>query len=84
MAGAFLVLDFFKKLMPKPHSRRELIRKLRRAGLSGPFSGAKHSYMLYGKVKIFIPNPHIGDIGLKIIKKIIVDIGISENRWNQL
>ena len=70
--------------MPKPLSRRELIRKLRRAGLSGPIPGAKHSYMLYGKVKIFIPNPHIGDIGLKIIKRVMVDLGISETRWNQL
>ena len=70
--------------MPKPLNRRELIRKLRRVGLSGPFSGAKHSYMLYGKVKIFIPNPHTGDIGAKIIKRIMNDIGISENKWNQL
>ena len=70
--------------MPRPLSRRELIRKLRRANLSGPFSGAKHHYMLYGKVKIFIPNPHTGDIGFKIIKRIMIDIGISETQWDQL
>ncbi|MEK7481021.1 MAG: type II toxin-antitoxin system HicA family toxin [Patescibacteria group bacterium] len=70
--------------MPKPLNRRELIRKLRRVGLSGPFSGAKHHYMLHEKMKIFIPNPHTGDIGSKIIKRIMSDIGISENKWNQL
>lgn len=70
--------------MPKSLSRRELIRKLRRAGLSGPFSGSRHQYMVYKKIKFFIPNPHGGDIGLKIIKRIIVDIGISEEEFEQL
>ncbi len=40
--------------------------------------------MLHEKMKIFIPNPHTGDIGSKIIKRIMSDIGISENKWNQL
>lgn len=70
--------------MPKPLSRKELIRKLHRAGLSGPFSGGRHQYMLHGKIKIFIPNPHGGDIGSKIIKRILVDIRVSEQEWNEL
>ena len=70
--------------MPKPISRRELIRKLKRAGLSGPFSGSRHQYMLHGKQKIFIPNPHGTEIGSKIVKIITVDIGISEEKWNEL
>lgn len=75
---------FLVNPMPKLLSRRELVRKLRRAGLSGPFSGARHQYMLYEKIKIFIPNPHGGDIGSKIIKRILVDIRISEQEWNEL
>ena len=70
--------------MPKSLSRRELIRKLKGAGLSGPFSGTRHQYMQYRRLKIFIPNPHGSDIGSKIIKRIIVDIGISEKEWGEL
>ena len=70
--------------MSRPVNRRELIRKLGRAGFSGPFSGAKHQYMLRDKLKIFIPNPHGKDIGLKIIKRIIIDINISNKEFNEL
>ena len=70
--------------MPKPVNRRELIRKLKRAGFSGPFSGTKHQFMLNGKLKIFIPNPHGKGIGLKIIKRIIVDINISNKEFEEL
>ena len=65
-------------------SRKELIRKLKRAGFSGPFSGAKHMYMLRGKLKIFIPNPHGKDIGLRIMKRIVVDINISDKEFEGL
>ena len=70
--------------MPKSVSRRELIRKLKRAGCSGPFSGARHQYVLYGKMKIFVPNPHGTDIGSKIIKRIIIDLGLSEDDFEKL
>lgn len=70
--------------MPKPLSRRELIRKLKRAGFFGPFSGGRHSYFLRGNLKIFIPNPHGVDIGSNIIKRIIIDMGISEDAWDGL
>lgn len=70
--------------MPRPLSRRELIKKLRRVGLSGPFSGARHQYMLCGKIKVFIPNPHGGDIGSKIIKRMLIDMHISDKEWNEL
>lgn len=70
--------------MLKPISRKELVRKLKRVGFSGPFSGAKHQYMLRDKLKIFIPNPHGNDIGLKIIKRIIVDINISDKEFGEL
>ncbi len=40
--------------------------------------------MQHGKMKIFIPNPHGSDIGSKIIKRILVDIGISEEEFEGL
>lgn len=63
--------------MPKPISRRELIRKLRRLGFDGPFSGGKHQFFEKGKFKISIPNPHGSDIGKSLLDRIIKDLGVS-------
>ena len=43
-----------------PISRKELISKLKKFGFDGPFRATKHQYMIKGKHKIFIPNPHGG------------------------
>jgi predicted RNA binding protein YcfA (HicA-like mRNA interferase family) len=70
--------------MPEPLSRRELIRKLKRAGFSGPFSGGRHNYLLRDRLKIFIPNPHGADIGSNIIRRIIIDADTSEDELDGL
>lgn len=50
--------------MPKPIKRRELIRRLRLAGLAGPEPGGGHEVMrLSDGRKVAIPNPHKGDRG---------------------
>jgi len=41
--------------MPSSISRRELIRKFKTLGYSGPFSGGRHQFMIKGKQKIRIP-----------------------------
>ena len=73
--------------MPEIHpiSRKKLISKLRTFGFDGPFRATKHQYMIKGKHKIFIPNPHGGkDIGIPLIKKIIGQVGISWDEFNKL
>ena len=65
----------------KPISRIKLIKKLRGLGFEGPFGGGKHSYMRKSGKRIIIPNPHRGDIGVKLVKKIIKQIGISDDDW---
>jgi hypothetical protein len=67
--------------MLKSLSRNELIEKLRKLGFNGPYSASKHQYMIKSSHKIFIPNPHGKDIGLPIIKKIILQIGISKEEF---
>jgi predicted RNA binding protein YcfA (HicA-like mRNA interferase family) len=68
-----------------PISRKKLISKLRTFGFDGPFRATKHQYMIKGKHKIFIPNPHGGkDIGIPLIKKIIGQIGLSWDEVNKL
>jgi len=73
--------------MPKinPISRKELISKLKALDFEGPFRATKHQYMIKGKQKIFIPNPNGGkDIGIPLLKKIIGQIGISQNEFIKL
>jgi predicted RNA binding protein YcfA (HicA-like mRNA interferase family) len=68
----------------KPLSRFKLVKKLRLLGFEGPFGGGKHSFMKRDKQRIIIPNPHRGDIGVILIKKIIKQIDISERAWELL
>jgi hypothetical protein len=65
-------------------SRKELIRKFRALGYSGPFSGAKHQFMIKGSQKIRIPNPHISDIDVSLIKEILRQAGISIQDWDKV
>ncbi len=52
-------------------SRKELIRKFRALGYSGPFSGGKHQFMVKGRQKIRIPNPLMSDIGVNLLREIL-------------
>ena len=65
----------------KPVSRRDLIRRLRQLGFSGPFSGAKHSYMFREGVDIRIPNPHRQEIGRGLLSGILKQAGVSRREW---
>jgi predicted RNA binding protein YcfA (HicA-like mRNA interferase family) len=69
-----------------PVSRQELIRRLRKLGLQGPYSGSGHAYMVKKHVEervyITIPNPHHGkDIDVGILKQILRAADISRDEW---
>jgi predicted RNA binding protein YcfA (HicA-like mRNA interferase family) len=64
-------------------SRKELIRRFRALGYSGPFSGGKHQFMIKGKQKIRIPNPHAKDISISLVKEILQQAGISSQEWDK-
>jgi predicted RNA binding protein YcfA (HicA-like mRNA interferase family) len=68
--------------MPKNLSLRKLAARLACFGFSGPYYGSKHPYMQKGNLRVFIPNPHTGDISKGLVAKIIHDAGISEDEWN--
>ena len=71
--------------MPAAISRKELIRKFKVLGYSGPFSGGKHQFMLKGRKKIRVPNPHgSGDIDISLLKEILRQAGISSNEWDNV
>jgi predicted RNA binding protein YcfA (HicA-like mRNA interferase family) len=65
-------------------SRKELIRKFRILGYSGPFSGGKHQFMIKGTQKIRIPNPHSSDITTHLLKEILHQAGISSQEWENM
>jgi predicted RNA binding protein YcfA (HicA-like mRNA interferase family) len=68
-----------------PIPRRKLISKLVALGFEGPFRATKHQYMIKGKHKIFIPNPHGGkNIGTPLLKKIIRQLGIAQDEFIKL
>ena len=65
-------------------SRRELIRKFKALGYSGPLSGGKHQFMVKGKKKIRIPNPHgSGDIDISLVKEILRQAAIGNEEWDK-
>ncbi len=69
--------------MPANISRKELVRKFKALGFSGPHSGKKHQFMKKGPLKIRIPNPHSKDISTGLVKRIIRQADITDNQWDE-
>ena len=67
-----------------PVSRRDLIKTLRRLGFEGPYSSAKHQYMVRGQAKVFIPNPHTGDISRQLVARLMRQARISRSEWESV
>ena len=72
--------------MPKFGSvkRKELIYYLRQLGFIGPYSGRKHQFMVKDGLRVRIPNPHRGDIGKNLLKRILREAGIDKVEWEAL
>jgi len=64
--------------MLKPVSRRVLIRKLKTFGFYGPYAGGRHQFMERGDFRLIIPNVHGEDVGIKLLKLILEQAGVSE------
>ena len=67
-----------------PIKRRELIRNMRKLGFEGLYTGGRHEYMVKGTLKLFIPNPHRGDISKSLLAKILHQAEISHDEWTAL
>ena len=39
-----------------PSSRRDFIRRLRKLGFDGPYSGTRHQFMVYEQYRLAIPS----------------------------
>ena len=67
-----------------PIRRSDLIRALKRLGLTGPFAGGRHEFMVRGSLKLRIPNPHQGDISKGLLAEILRQADISRDEWEKL
>ena len=67
-----------------PISREELVRRLKQADFDGPFKGGKHEFMRKGNLRVPLPNPHRGDIGVSLLSRILKQAGVSRERWSAL
>jgi len=72
--------------MPKlgPIKRKDLILHPRELGFEGPYSGGRNQFMILDEVTVRIPNPHQGDIGVELLKRILRQAGIERDRWKEL
>ena len=67
-----------------PITRKELIRRLRKLEFEGPYSGGKHQFMVKGRLRIRIPNPHASDIGINLLTRILKEAEIDLKTWEKL
>ena len=72
--------------MPRlgPIGRDDLILHLKRLGFEGPFSGGKHPFMIRGRRRLTLPNPHRRDIGTALLSRILRQAGIDKDAWEKL
>lgn len=67
-----------------PIKRSALIRYLRQLGFDGPYSGGRHQFLVKGELKLYIPNPHHGDISRSLLSRILQQAGVERTEWEQL
>ncbi len=67
-----------------PIKRRKLIQTLRRLGFEGLYSGGRHQYMVKDELKLFIPNPHHGEISKALLSQILRQAGIDREEWERI
>ncbi len=71
-----------------PCKRREFIRRLRKLGFDGPFSGTRHQFVVYRQHRLAIPsNPEYSVAQLRMMlaeAREILGREITIEEWDQL
>lgn len=57
------------------------MKRLRELGFDGPYTGGRHPQMRRDDVTVIIPNPHEGDIGVGLLRRLLNQAGISRDEW---
>ncbi|MBW6516904.1 MAG: type II toxin-antitoxin system HicA family toxin [ANME-2 cluster archaeon] len=58
-----------------------LVKRLRKLGFEGPYSGGKHPFMVKNDLVLTIPNPHKSTIGVELLSRILKHAKISREEW---
>lgn len=67
-----------------PIFRRELVKRLKRLGFEGPYSGGRHQFMVKETLKLRIPNPHKSqDISDSLLNEILRQAGIPRSDFEK-
>ena len=71
-----------------PCKRNDFIRRLRRLGFDGPYSGSKHQFMIFGHHRLAIPtNPEYSVAQLKLMLREVTEIigrEVTPDDWSLL
>jgi predicted RNA binding protein YcfA (HicA-like mRNA interferase family) len=67
-----------------PISCRDSIIAFKAAGFTSPYSGGKHQFMVRDNLRVRIPNPHQADISRGLLRRILMQAGISQDEWENL
>lgn len=72
----------------KPCKRRDFIKKLRKIGFEGPYSGTRHQFLVFGKYRMAIPsNAEYSVPQLRMMIREVEEIlnrKINVNEWDKL
>jgi predicted RNA binding protein YcfA (HicA-like mRNA interferase family) len=70
----------------KPCKRRDFIKKLRKLGFEGPYSGTRHQFLVFGKHRLTIPfNAQYSVPQLRMMLREVEEIlnrKINVNEWD--
>ncbi|MCJ7620459.1 MAG: type II toxin-antitoxin system HicA family toxin [Anaerolineae bacterium] len=71
-----------------PCKRLDFVRRLRKLGFDGPFSGTRHQFMIYEQYRLAIPSRADYSVPqLRVMLREVEDIigrSISLEEWNEL
>ena len=71
-----------------PCRRRDFVRRLRRLGFDGPFSGTRHQFMIFANHRLTIPSSNEYSIPLLrlLLREVstIIERDVSPQEWNAL
>ncbi len=70
--------------MLKPISLKNLIKRFRKLGFDGPYSGGRHLFMVKETLKVRIPNPHKKEISKFLLAEILRQAEVTFNDWNNI
>jgi hypothetical protein len=71
-----------------PSSRRDFIRRLRKLGFDGPYTGTRHQFMLYEQYRLAIPSN--AEYSVPQLRMLIHEVEgilsreVSMDEWNTL